>query len=928
MAYICDLRVNDFVCPIGIDTKKPYFSWKMASENIGAVQTAYHIIVKDESGAIMWDSGFVDTDCSIAIRYSGSPLSSLSKYIASVQIKDEKGVATDYAETCFETAFLSEDAFLDTLWISSPERQTKSGNLPAFRREFTINKKLKKARLFTSGLGVYESYINGERAGSKNPDGSMDYPMLKPGYTEATKTRYYNTFDVTDMLEQGEKNVLSAVVCKSWWSAKEGFFKMGDKNAYFAKLVLIYEDDSREEINTNTKWKTAKAAPLQADTTIYNAERYNATVGTDWMYRGFDDSSWLNAKINKEFRGIPEAQQGAFVKIRDDLQLSPKSLVVYKGVTDQCEGCYGKINILRSYTDGEDVTLKRGETLLVDFGQDFAGFEDITVTSQRGTKIEMYHAEMLNDKNGAVSRGNDGPEGSIYKANYRSAKTTTKYVTSGESFENWHPLFSFSGFRYMEIKVSKTTVFHSLRGKVVTSVLEDTAEISTSNADINKLISNVKWGMYGNYLSVPTDCPQRDERLGWLGDTQVFAKTGLFLGNNKKFLEKFARDIREGQVLDKNSENYGAYPAIAPSSARLDAMGSFGWADCGVFLPYYIYKMSGDTAVIYDMWESMRIYMESFLANKKYGPKNIFGDWLAYETTGETGYKIIGTCFHALDALMMSEMAEAINKVDAIEHYKNIYNEKRDIFNSEFVNEDGTLSEATQATCLYALYADMVDNKEPVINQLIDNIEGNGNKLQTGFLGTAILMPTLTKIGRTDIAYKLLLQRENPSWLYSVDQGATTIWERWNSYTLADGFGDVSMNSFNHYAYGAVLGWMISDLAGIDYDEKIPGFKAIKLCPRPDKSINSISARFNSPYGIIKSSMKYDGDTWLYNAKIPANTSANIKIPTQNIQNLLVNQKQILNLNLKTDGIEYADFKDGIASFNAVAGNFEFKLNL
>ena len=919
-AYIYDLRVNDFVCPIGIDTNVPYFSWKMASSSIGAAQTAYRIIVKDVEGAEMWNSGFVEDDKSVAIPYRGTELSPITKYTVSVEIKDENGDVTAPVEACFETALLDKLDISDVFWISSSERDTKKGNLPAFRKEFKVQKGLKRARLFTSGLGVYDSYINGTRVGGENTY------VLKPGYTEATITRYYNTFDVTDILNSSDNNVLSAIVCKSWWCDNGVFFKMGKKPAYFALLVLDYENGKRECIKTNTDWKTAKSAPVQADTSIYNAERYDATVSTDWMYNNFDESTWENAKVSNEFKGTPEGMSGGFVKIRDDLELAPESITVYKGAEGASDGFFGKIKVIRSYADGEDITLKRGETLLVDFGQNFAGFEDITVTSNRGTKIDMYHAEMLNDKNGAVSRGNDGPEGSAYKANYRDAETITKYITAGEKYENWHPFFSFSGFRYLEIKVSKTTVFHSLRGKVVTSVLEDTAEISTSDPDINKLISNVRWGMYSNYLSVPTDCPQRNERLGWLGDTQVFAKTGMFLGNNKKFLEKFARDVREGQMLDNNSEDYGAYPAIAPASAVLHAEGSFGWADCGIILPYYIYKMSGDVSVICDMWESMRIYMEEFLGVRKYGPKMIFGDWLAYEETGETGNKMMGVCFHALDALMMAEMAEAINLFEVAKEYKQVYAEKRSLFNEEFVNADGTLAEATQATCLYALYIDMVDDVKTVSNQLVENIERNGNKLQTGFLGTAILTSTLTKIGRTDVAYKLLLQRENPSWLYSVDQGATTIWERWNSYTLVDGFGDVSMNSFNHYAYGAVLGWMISDLAGIDYDEKIPGFKKITLSPKPDKSIPEIKAKFNSPYGEIVSNMSYEDENWIYNAKIPANTSATVKLLLQNTKNLSVNGKTVEDLTLKTDGIEFVRFENGIAVFDAVAGEFNFYL--
>ncbi|MBE6762121.1 MAG: hypothetical protein E7551_07510 [Ruminococcaceae bacterium] len=1132
-ATVHDIKVNSLFAPIGIDTPNPVFSWKMNSDNIGAKQTAYSVVVTDENGAEMWNTGWVESNLSVNIPYNGTPLVSSTRYNVSVGIKDENGVETPRTESYFETALLEENAFDDTSWISYQQTGEESTdataitsftvdfdfkinsanqgfaigmsddlktyllfqistqnssdksiilrahakvngswtvlpgaanklvlndaigyddttvfghiiherievngkeaklyfgpdennltyagtythnkditlgkigfrhnlkgplestsydnivvknqtgyiiysedfssgvsnfegtinesvvdgmllvgsdnetytegvivlksfgtynssattNIPVFRKKISVASNLTSAKLYTSGLGIYESYINGERVGNLLDDGSISYDELKPGYT-GTSRRQYNTYDVTHMLNSGADNVLSSIVTEGWWSAEDSLIKQGEESAYFAKMILTYANGDKEIINTNTDWKTAAVAPVQADTSIYNGEHYDATADTAWMYPNYNDSAWSTPKVNTEFSGELVAQAGAFVKVRKDLERTPQKISVYEGAEDSFTGYYGRVKTIATYEDGADIVLNPGQTLLVDFGQNFAGFESFEVTSKRGTVISVTHGEMLNDGNGAFERGNDGPEGSIHKANYRTSKSNTTYVTAGYINEVYNPAFSFYGFRYVEFTVSKTTTFHLVRGNVLTSVLEDTAEMITSDDDVNQLISNIKWSMYSNYLSVATDCPQRDERLGWLGDTQVFAKTGLFLGDNKAFLRKYMLDIRDGQVTDTSSEYYGAYPAIAPGSDNLGTYGAFGWADCGIILPYYLYMMSGDTSVINEMWSSMRLYMDEYLAKRTYGGTASFGDWLSYETTTSLGNQMLGTCFHALDACMMSEMANALGDSDAADHYKEVYDAQKTLYNNTFVNSDGTLKEVTQAVCLYALYTDMVDNEEPVINQLITNIERNGNKLQTGFLGTAILMSTLTKIGRTDIAYKLLLQHDNPSWLYSVDQGATTIWERWNSYTVSNGFGAVSMNSFNHYAYGAVLGWMYSDMAGIDYDTKSPGFKNIILSPKFDSALPTVNAKFDSPYGEIVSNMHYESGKWNYSATVPANATATIILPMENIETLKVNGKGISEVTTETDGINFVGFEDGKATFNAVSGSFEFE---
>ena len=1142
-AKLVDLRVNDLIAPVGIDTPNPVFSWKMDSDVIGAAQTAYHIVVTEEDGSVTWDSGWVNSGESVAIKYDGATLKDQTKYSVSVSIRDQNGDTVEAATTTFVTAFFSQSAFDDTKWISyqdsntitsltkytidfdfnitnaangfcfgmNDERNTfvlwqvnaesgyggsdiilrphisyngswkatpgsvstttsvsgaasvkltpaigyndseiigktvherievdgltvktyfgtdadnltlaatntfgsdyadilklnkigfrhnlngpveickydnivvKDGNgnvvysedfegeipvftgnieitaqdgmlvvgaqntdaegrsvlsgfgsngnadsLPAFRKDIAVKSGLKSAMLYSSGLGVYEQFINGVRVGNIASDGTVTYDELKPGYTEGVKRRMYNTYDVTTMLTEGAENALSAISSPSWWNANDGYLKQGDVSAYFAKLVLTYNDGTTEVINTDTSWKTAKEAPVLMGTTIYQGEKYNANYDTSWMLPDYNDAAWSTPVLNTEFQGVLTSQVGTTVAVREDLTITPVGYSVYEGIMSgsNTSGFYGKVRTIATYDGSGDITLLPGQTMIVDFGQNFAGWEEFSITTEKGTVVTIDHAEMLNDSNGDQSRGNDGPEGSIYDSSYRNAAAITSYTAAGKENETYHPMFTYYGFRYAEVTVSAKTVIHSIKGKVVTSVHEDTASMTTSNEDVNQLISNVIWSMYSNYLGVPTDCPQRSERFGWAGDTQIFAQTGLFLGNNKNFLYKYTLDLQDGQMTDQSHKDYGAYPAITPGAYHLNCYGDFGWADAGVIVPYYVYVMSGDTTVIENNWDAMCLYMDAFLGDKTYGGNGTYGDWLSYEGDSAMSKNIIATAYHAIDALMMVEMAKAIGNTEAATRYNQRYLDKKEVFQKNFVNKDGTLKESTQAACLYALYADLVDDPDPIVNQLVDNIERNGCKLQTGFLGTAILMPTLTKVGRTDVAYRLLLQHDNPSWLYSVDQGATTIWERWNSYTIADGFGDADMNSFNHYAYGAVLGWMYSDMAGIDYDTENAGFKHFTLTPAPNALIPTVNASYDSPYGTIVSNMSYNynGNEWNYEAQVPANTTATINVPVEDMNKLTVNGKSATELT-SADGIEFVAYENKVATFNAVAGTFNF----
>ncbi len=787
---------------------------------------------------------------------------------------------------------------------------------PVFRKSFTPSKTVVSAKLFTTALGVYESYINGQRVGRKYADGHVEYDELKPGFTEASDRKFYSSYDVTWMLTSGE-NVISAVVTSGWWSGRVAA-NYGKNDAYMAKLIITYSDGSNECVVTDTGWKVSLASAVTfAD--IFDGESYDARISDSWKNIGFDDSSWEDPVENREFRGEITSWIGSYIRVRDDLERTVSSVKVYKGARGATADKYGKINIVASY-DSPEFTLKPDEVALVDLGQNFSGWESFTVVGKAGTVLTIEHGEILNDREGEKNRGNDGPGGSIYNANYRSAKATTSY-TLKEGEQSYHPSFTFYGFRYIEIKTSSEVTFKSITGQVVTSVESDIGHMETSNSDINQLISNIRWGQYSNYLSVPTDCPQRDERQGWTADTQVFAKAGCYFGFSKSFLEKFMQDLMDSQASD------GSYPGTAPTGEYNGAgWGGTGWADAGIIVPYTLYMMYDDVSVIKDCWKSMKKYVDGYLGSRgTTGPSNVWGDWLAYESNDAEVQSILAVCYYAWDALMMAEMAEAIGYDSDVQKYLDIYKQEKEYFIKKYVDDDGKLKRGEQTVCLYALYLDLLPDEKSekaVETQLVNNIKKKGNRLQTGFLGTKIILDTLNKIGRYDLAYTLLLQEDDPSWLYSVKQGATTVWERWNSYTLDNGFGDVGMNSFNHYAYGAVGSWMFDTMAGINYDSEAPGFKRVVLAPHADERIEYVKASYDSAYGLITAESSCTKDSWEYKASIPANTSGRLEIPMGQYGTIKVNGKDVSKLSLEKDGIEYVETVNGIAVFNIVAGTF------
>ena len=766
--------------------------------------------------------------------------------------------------------------------------------------------KVVSAKWMTTGLGVFQLYLNGVPVGTD---------FLKPGFTHAQKTKIAYTYDVTAAFNKtaGAQNTLSAQVTPGWWADKivtpgghEGM--LGHKCAFRAVLELTLADGSKIVKGTNVQDWTAGIAGPVTHAGIFDGEEYDARIPA-----GFDTPEKLSApEINEEFPGEIFPTAGAEICLRQDLALKPVEAYVYKDVEGAVEDEeFGTVVKLREFQ--EAMTLAPGQTLIVDFGQNCAAVPCFEFQAAEGTVLTCLPAELLNDGNGAKSRGMDGPEGSVHRTNLRIAQDCIilKYTFGNQKgYVQYMPQCTFFGYRYLSITATGEVAIRKVRSIPVTSI---TAEmeigcIQTGDESINQILSNTLWGQRSNYLSVPTDCPQRDERLGWTADTQVFTETGTFFANTDAFFHKWMRDMRDSQSPE------GAFPGVAPTAQYGSELMRVGWADAGIIVPWTIWKQFGDAGIVDENWEAMDRYVSHIAAtrydhtahvaeNKNYQ----WADWLSYEALESCSYRgltprdangkrhpfpetivywnYLSACYWALDAGMMADMAAATGRDAA--RFRQMEAEAKDFLGQTFLNPDGTFKEAVlntmQTPALFALKLGLVQGeaKEALSERLQENFAEHDGCLQTGFLGTSILMQTLTENGMSKLAWDLLFQRKNPSWLYSVDNGATTMWERWNSYTKENGMGPKGMNSFNHYAYGCVSQWIWETAAGIAADPARPGFKHIIMKPVPDKRLGSIDAVYHSAAGTIKSAWKYSGDVCTWNFTIPEGATASVTLPGQ-----------------------------------------------
>lgn len=836
-ALICEYKTN----PMGIDIAKPRLSWQLSATENNVMQSAYEIRVASSpsqlnSNKLVWSTGKVKSSQSVSVVYDGPALTSMQQLYWQVRVWDNKNKATSWSEPASWEMGILKPSEWKGKWITFGKPKEVKESLPAqyFRKEFAISKKVKSARVYATSLGLYELYINGAKVSSD---------LFTPGWTSYKKRLQYQTYDVTSMLKG--KNAIGAVLADGWyrgnlgWSNKGGYY--GDQLALLVQLQISYTDGTTESFGTDTSWKATTNGPVTGSD-IYNGETYDSRLElTGWNQTGYDMAKWSESRAFDQSNDILIAPQGVPVKAIQEI----KSVKL--------------------------ITTPKGETVF-DMGQNMVGWVRLKVSGKKGDQVTLKFAEVL-DK-----------AGNFYTENLRAAKATDVYILKGEGNEVYEPSFTFHGFRFVKIEgLTSEPALDQITGVVIHSDMKPTGTFSCSDTLINQLQHNIQWGQKGNFLDVPTDCPQRDERLGWTGDAQVFSMTAAFNFDVAAFYTKWLGDVAADQAPD------GKVPHVIPDVLNGEG-GSTAWADVSIVVPWTVYLAYGDERILEKQYPSMKAWV-SYM-NGRAGEKHLwtgdqhFGDWLAFASTnsdytGATTEKdLIATAYFCYSTTLLSNIANILGKKEDAAKYQKLADDIKVAFNHEFVTPSGRMVSHTQTAYALALAFNLLPENlvEPAANYFANDVKKFGH-LTTGFVGTPLLCKTLSAIGRDDLAFMLLNNKNYPSWLYPVLQGATTIWERWDGQKPDGTFQDVGMNSFNHYAYGAIGEWLYRHVAGIDIDAQHPGYKHILLAPHPGGGLKNADAEIITLYGKVSSSWKIENDEFVYEVVIPANTSATVTLP-------------------------------------------------
>lgn len=825
--------VENLINPIGIDVLAPRFSWKLNSAEKNTTQTAYEIKVYDGKKQV-WASGKQNSDQSVFVPYAGPALSSNKKYTWQVKVWDNHGKSSSGAPSSWQMGLLQAQDWKAN-WIEAQVQEDTLLYSPhLFRKEFNTSKKVKSATAYITAHGVFEASINGKRVGDA---------YMAPGWTSYNKRLQYMAFDVTNLLQQG-KNAVGVYLGSGWyrsplaWLSNKNIY--GDKIALLLQVNITYQDGSEETVITDESWKAINNGPVRSSE-IYAGEIYDARMEIkDWDKTGFNDSGWQNVKSQPYAKDILIAEYNEPIKKHEVL----KAVKV--------------------------ITSPKGEKI-VDFGQNLVGWVQINIKGNKGDSLKISHAEVL-DK-----------DGNFYTENLRAAKQENIYVLNGEQ-KTYEPHFTFQGFRYIKIEGYNGNIEPAnFTAVALYSAMRPNGEFTCSNPMINQLQKNILWGQKGNFLDVPTDCPQRDERLGWTGDIQVFSRTAAFNMNVHNFLSKWLKDLSADQLKDGN------VPCVIPGIFGGWMAGSSGWADASTIIPWEMYKVYGDRKFLEEQYESMKAwvgYIQSQSTNNLWNKGHHFGDWLFYRPNDDvdgrsaiTDKFLIAQCFWAGSTQILINTAKILGKQEDATKYTASLAKIKEAFLKEYLTANGRMVSGTQTAYVLALHFDMLPGnmQKQAADRLVENIKSYDYHLTTGFLGTPYLCHVLSRFGHTAVAYKLLMQDTYPSWLYPVKMGATTIWERWDGQKTDGTFQNPGMNSFNHYAYGAIGDWMYRSVAGIDLVE--PGYKKFRIKPEVDSSLSHASATYESVYGKISSGWERKDGKVIVKLSVPANTSAEVVLP-------------------------------------------------
>lgn len=951
-----NLRCEYLADPLGIDAGSPRLSWILASDRRGEMQTAYQILVASSAELLnadtgdLWDSGKVVSDADSQVSYAGKPLISRQCCYWKVRIWDRDGKPSGWSSVAFWTMGLLQPADWSARWIAAAhpventqaplvirraiykadvesqtadvtaalaghiqqghlklvvnnktlgvdpafgeikrlqveyeydghsfskevgENQTlelpiQTSEVPYLRKSFEVKPAVQRAVLYVTALGLYEVHINGQRVGDH---------VFAPDWTDYRKRVRYQAYDVTGLLKAGS-NALGALIANGWYSGhigNGGFQFFGKEPAFLAQLEVTYTDGNVERIVTDDTWKSHDSPIVSADFML--GEDYDSRLEIDgWDQARLDDRNWHSVVVRDEPSREMDSQ--VMPPVHEICELKPKTLKEPK--------------------PGHWV---------YDLGQNMVGVVRLKISAPAGTRVTLRHAEMLNS------------DGTIYTTNLRGAPSVDHYICKGNGVELWQPRFTFHGFRYVEIDgLAGRPQKNAVTGIVVGSDNPRTGEFACSDARINQLQSNIQWGQRGNYLSVPTDCPQRDERLGWMGDAEVFIRTATYNADVAAFFTKWLVDVDDGQ------SPAGAFSNVSPNTSH-DIGGVPAWADAGVICPWTVYEAYGDKRILEQhlpammKWVAyMQAHSDGLIRDKDRGED--FGDWLSINA--DTPKDLIGTAFFAYSTHLLAKSCRALGRAEDADKYDRLFTAIKTAFNQRYVAADGRIEGNTQCAYAMALKFELLpDDLRPKAAQyLADDIQAKGGHLSTGFVGVSYLLPVLTQAGKVDAAYSLLRQDTFPSWLFSVKQGATTIWERWDGWTPEKGFQDPGMNSFNHYSLGSCGEYLFSGIGGIR--PASAGYKTILIDPAIGDGLTWAKTSFDSIHGQIATAWKRTGTRLVLKVVIPANTTATVCVPARDVASITENGQPVA----QAEGVTFLRQENDRFLFAAGSGTYNFK---
>ncbi len=903
------LRCEYLVNPLGVDSLQPRLNWTLDSKARGQMQTAYQILVAGSSEALRknqgdwWDTGKVASDQTIQLVYAGKPLRSGARVFWKVRVWDKDGQASAWSAPAFWQMGLLEAKDWQARWIGDraelppviPPKTYKDAERydaqPAtmLRKRFDVSAKVRRATLHASALGVYAVHLNGRCVGDH---------ILAPEWTDYHTRVQYQTYDVTALLRPGD-NVIGALLGDGWYAGRlgmsDGLFKKlrgvyGRKPDLLAQLEIELVNGQKLTVASDGSWVATKEGPVRSSDTL-DGEVYDARREMpSWDAPGFDAQAWQPVEVLAEINARLVAQPNE--PIRVVAELKPVALHEPKpGV------------------------------FVYDLGQNMVGWCRLKLSGPAGITVTLRHAEATN------------ADGTIYTANLRGAPEVDRYTLRGGGAEVFEPHFTYHGFRFVEVTgLAQKPKLAALTGRVFCSSSPEVGRFTCSDPMLNRLWQNIRWTQRANLMSVPTDCPQRDERLGWMGDIQAFAQMACYGMDMASFFKKWIPDVRDAQADDGRYADFSPHPY----DRNRHFTGTPAWGDAGVIVPWRAWLNYADQRLLEEHLDSMKRWIEYVHGQNpdliwRKGRGNAYNDWLNADTLklagwpakgGEVPKDVFATMYFAHSTELVSKMAKAIGRDEDARHYGKLFDEIKAAFNQEFVQADGRLPGDTQAGYALALHFNLLpdDLRPKALAHLREGIRKYNGHISTGFLSTRCLMLELTRNGCNDEAWQLITSRTFPSWGYMIENGATTMWERWDGYVQGRGFQDPGMNSFNHWAFGAVGEWMFQSIVGIQPDEQHPGWKHFVIRPRPGGGVTWANGRYDSIHGPITSAWKIEKGQLALAVTIPANTTATLYVPASGVAEATESGKPASS----SPGVKFLRMEDGNAVFEVGSGSYKF----